>query len=502
MIVKLLSLVFLYFSIHATEPPALYKGRFRPLDVAARLWFQEIHHSSKIDNTTPLDLLWEIHLKGHEKWDGTPLFWIQSARLKNLLGLDLKRSHFSFQEISSHLNKDIEDPEFLRLQNAAKSYIDPPLFLLPSRNNGGEWLPLKNLENGEKNFTAYSQETFHHLKKAFPKRIPLSEELVKAYSTLAETPYVTGFNTALFYPSFHQLNAESLYYQYLFILIVLMFYVCALIAFSLNRTSWGLGCMMVAFGLHSTILAFRCFILGRPPVTNMFETILYVPWIGILVSFCLYIFYKNRWLLFSSSLLSVILLILMHLTGMNNSLDNVQAVLNSQYWLLVHVLMVVGSYGVFLLSGILGHLYLFIYLRQKQETPALQNMARLILQSIYLGVALLIPGTILGGVWAAESWGRFWDWDPKESWAFISICLYLIWIHAYNFHRIHNFGLAIGSIISVQAVIFTWYGVNYILGTGLHSYGFGSGGEIYYTLFLSFEVFFLIGCCWRKKCYV
>lgn len=119
-------------------------------------------------------------------------------------------------------------------------------------------------------------------------------------------------------------------------------------------------------------------------------------------------------------------------------------------------------------------------------------LGQLILQTMYGGTILLVSGTILGGIWAAESWGRFWDWDPKESWAFISSCFYLIWIHAYRFHRIGSFGLAIGAVSGLLAISFTWYGVNYILGTGLHSYGFGSGGEIFYYSFLGIECLFLI----------
>jgi len=100
---------------------------------------------------------------------------------------------------------------------------------------------------------------------------------------------------------------------------------------------------------------------------------------------------------------------------------------------------------------------------------------------------LKVYGNEVGGVWAAESWGRFWDWDPKESWAFISAVIYVTVIHAYRTRKIGMKGLAIGSIIGFNAITFTWYGVNYILGTGLHSYGFGSGGQNYYYLFLITE---------------
>src|SRR5208282_2414510 len=111
---------------------------------------------------------------------------------------------------------------------------------------------------------------------------------------------------------------------------------------------------------------------------------------------------------------------------------NVQAVLNSPYWLTVHVLMVVGSYGAFALSGVLGHYYLFTQaFTGKPQKTHVNLSAQAVLYTMYAGLTLLIPGTILGGVWAAESWGRFWDWDPKESWAFITACVYLLVIHAY-----------------------------------------------------------------------
>jgi ABC-type transport system involved in cytochrome c biogenesis permease subunit len=144
--------------------------------------------------------------------------------------------------------------------------------------------------------------------------------------------------------------------------------------------------------------------------------------------------------------------------------------------------MIVASYGALILGGILGHVYLLKKSQRLEET---------LLQCLYVGIALLIPGTILGGVWAAQSWGRFWDWDPKESWAFISACVYLLVIHAYRFRKIQAKGLAIGSILGLLAISFTWYGVNYILGSGLHTYGFGSGGEWIYYSYLILELAFI-----------
>ena len=225
-----------------------------------------------------------------------------------------------------------------------------------------------------------------------------------------------------------------------------------------------------------------------PPVSNMAETVLYVPWIAVVIGF---VFHKKKTLLAASAMSAALLLLFLpaHIT-----MANVQAVLDSQYWLIVHVLMVVGSYGVFCVSGVCGH----IFLLQKKPSASLEKS---LIQTMYLGTGLLVCGTILGGVWAAESWGRFWDWDPKEAWAFISSGTYLVWIHAYRFKKIGGRGLAAGSIIGLLSITFTWYGVNYILGSGLHSYGFGHGGEFYYYLYLLAELVFLSAIFLKIKIY-
>ena len=231
----------------------------------------------------------------------------------------------------------------------------------------------------------------------------------------------------------------------------------------------------------------------------MYESVLYVPWFGVLVAIALRVLFRNHLLLLAAALTSTILFAILCLTNLNASMDNVQAVLDSQYWLIIHVLMIVGSYAIFLLGGILGHLYLGLLIVKKKESIAMGLISKAILQTMYFGTALIVPGTILGGIWAAESWGRFWDWDPKEAWAFISASVYLIWIHLFTFNKIGTFGLAIGSIIGTLAISFTWYGVNYTLGTGLHNYGFSNGGELYYYLFLLAEVSFLSLCIIKQR---
>ncbi len=396
-----------------------------------------------------------------------------------------------------------------RLQTAGVDFR-----MLPDRHNPSRWYSLRALQLLQynptlhlwqpiKNFTAFSDLTFETAQRHY---IALSDgsgtdanmrglvaALEGGYNELRASHAIPSL------PSQQQLHAEVFYYKFPWGMLAAAIYFLALIACVLSTslklqwiTTTSIALTAVAFIFHTGILALRMYVLQRPPVANMFETVLYVPWVAVAIALVARIWQRTPWALMAACFQACTLLILLELTQLHSGLEPVQPVLNSQFWLTIHVLMVVASYGVFILSGIMGHLYLLG--RALGWQLPYSEIARGILNTLYIGVALLIPGTLLGGVWAAESWGRFWDWDPKESWAFISSCVYLGWIHAYTFRKIGDLGLAIGSIVGLWAISFTWYGVNYILGTGLHSYGFGSGGEHYYYLFLAGEFLFVATC--------
>lgn len=541
----------LFCSLSAGENsfPVSYKGRFRPVDVYSRLWFYDFYHGQKLkgDNRTPEEVMWTMVYQGHQPFDEVPFFWVQLAEIKKSLGLPLTQDRFSYAQL-----QDTKVPDLLPLIAAYRSYQGPVdqrayhaffeqllelktapkeivlllenafplrerlmeagqlLHALPGK--GGQWYPLQalgiqtynpstNSLRLVENFTVYSSANFRRIQNAYLQQdIPtLKAALSQAYLSLAGKTYLKVFGKELTYPSVFQMKMESFYYEAPLVEAAILLYAFTIIAFVLaltlpsTRISYlALAILTAAFLVHTLVLIIRCYILERPPVSNMFETVIYVPWVALIASFAFWLYFRRPIILLASSLCALGLLILLKLTNLNSSMENVQAVLNSQYWLIIHVLLVVGSYGLFILAGILGQIYLGVYCFKKQKSVDMHFLAQSILQTMYLGVALLIPGTILGGVWAAESWGRFWDWDPKESWAFISSCVYLIWIHAYMFNKIGPFGLAVGSVIGLMTISFTWYGVNYILGTGLHSYGFGSGGEGYYYLFLTLELFFII----------
>ncbi|MCB1111491.1 MAG: cytochrome c biogenesis protein CcsA [Chlamydiales bacterium] len=384
---------------------------------------------------------------------------------------------------------------------------------LPGKLSPGEWYDLRalmlqtyNPKTGKwspiRNFTPYTDAQFESIRSAYAEArhsgdiTLLTHALLDAYVSISGTPYLHSANKTLFYPSLLQLYAESIYYRYPWTLILASFYSMVFVSLFLKRRTITFILLIISFLVHSFILMLRCYVLQRPPVSNMYESVLFVPWAAVLLCLTIYWRRPSLTILGVGSIIPLVLSAVLLATGIDQGMENVQAVLDSQFWLTIHVLMVVSSYGTFILSGALGHVYLVRYLLTRKDQP---NLESLILTTLYIGTALLICGTILGGVWAAESWGRFWDWDPKEAWAFISICTYLVGIHCYRFGKIHGYGLALGSIAGLMAISFTWYGVNYILGTGLHSYGFGSGGTSWYIAYLMGEGVFLCTAIGAEK---
>lgn len=186
-----------------------------------------------------------------------------------------------------------------------------------------------------------------------------------------------------------------------------------------------------------------------------------------------------------------------------------QPVLRDNFWLTIHVLTIVSSYAAGALAWGLGLLSLGYYLlgtyreggagRGKQPPAACAELAGFIYKAMQVAVLLLAAGTILGGLWADVSWGRFWGWDPKEVWALVSLLAYLVVLHGRYAGWIGNFGLAAGAVLGAAVIGMSWYGVNFLLGAGLHSYGFGQGGQTEFFTFLILNFALMAAAAWRWR---
>lgn len=261
----------------------------------------------------------------------------------------------------------------------------------------------------------------------------------------------------------------------------------------------GVALAVAAFGLHTTGLILRVLILGRPPVSNMYESVVYMNWVLMAGAGLLALFRRQAVPASIGALVSAVIMIYGDLLPIDSSLEVLVPVLRSNYWLTIHVMTIVSSYGVLGLAMGFGHRHLVLSARRKLNKKEERTSEKLIARTIQIGTLLLGIGTTLGGVWANESWGRFWGWDPKETWALITFLGYLIVLHLHFFRHLSAFALAVSSVVGFQLVLMTWYGVNFVLGRGLHSYGQGSGGAMWIVYYLIAESAFLAWVFWKKK---
>jgi ABC-type transport system involved in cytochrome c biogenesis permease subunit len=169
-------------------------------------------------------------------------------------------------------------------------------------------------------------------------------------------------------------------------------------------------------------------------------------------------------------------------------MDPIVAVLRNNFWLTIHVMTISISYAAFTCAMLIGNFALIRNLMGETRKEVYQSLAHLAYRIIQLGVFLLTAGIILGGWWADYSWGRFWGWDPKETWALIADLGFIAILHARFLGWLRNFGVLAASPIAYLLVIMAWYGVNFILAAGLHSYGFSSGGAMMVSIYVAAQM--------------
>ena len=275
---------------------------------------------------------------------------------------------------------------------------------------------------------------------------------------------------------------KKLYWLYMLAAIFMMIFVIIQIfnptKFTSFMTKVGAVIIIILFLGHTASLIWRWYISGHAPWSDAYESVLYVGWATMF--FGLGFGRKSMLTIASTAFVASFILWAASMNWMNPEIANLQAVLNS-YWLMIHTAVIVASYGPFTLGTILGtvSLLLMIFTNEKNKERMDLNIKELTLineMALTVGMILLAIGTFLGGQWANESWGRYWGWDPKETWALISLIVYAFVIHMRLIPGLRGkwlFNLC--SIIALGSIMFTYFGVNYYL-SGLHAYQ--SGGDI------------------------
>ena len=236
-----------------------------------------------------------------------------------------------------------------------------------------------------------------------------------------------------------------------------------------------IGIIAFLFVLHTVGLAARWYISGHAPWSDAYESMIYVAWatMGMGLAFGR----KSNLTIAATAFVASMILMIAHWNWMDPEIANLVPVLDS-YWLMIHVAVIVGSYGPFALGMILGVISLFLMLitTKKSAQKMRLHVAELTFVNelaLTVGLIMLTIGNFLGGQWANESWGRYWGWDPKETWALISILIYAFVLHMRLVPGLRGKWIySLTSVVAFASIMMTYFGVNFYL-TGLHSYASG-----------------------------
>jgi cytochrome c-type biogenesis protein CcsB len=506
-------------------------GRRKPLDTFSKETLICITGRSTYKDKTgktwrPNDFVLSALTETHD-WKDESMVLISSGQLMEQLGLDKTKRRFSFAQLtgSAELQRLVTEAQALkraekpltRAQQEALSVSDR-LTLLARVMDGRALLIVPAPTNETDPWVDPSGSSKYY---SDAQVAPLRTQLQMVASSYVQGD---GFNLSRaanqlredlrvlspsIYPRDQQLRLEYFYNHFEAFYRAIWCYGIALVILitahlrKRARALQSIGVAVAILGLafQAAGIVMRCMIAARPPVTNMYESII---WVSFAVSFFGMIFfvrYRAPIYLLAALPVTLIALLLVHQMpiAMPSSIDPLVPVLRDNFWLTIHVLTITLSYAAFALAMGFGHILLWRYARNPAAARADAPMHFWLYRVLQLGVLLLAAGTILGGVWANYSWGRFWGWDPKETWALIALLCYIVALHGRLAGWWTQFGLAVASVVCFLAVLMAWYGVNFVLGKGLHSYGFGIGGETYVAIFVLLDLLFVAFAIWRYR---
>ena len=517
------------------------EGRVKPFDTFARETLQLIYGREKFkkiilkkkpDGT---EVKWTARLEAvdiimmwilwPEEWKVQDIIQIRHSGLREALGLDEEtKIYFSplalinnqkFPLLSQELHSKVQSREKLNPYFQAVQTLESQLGVFMGiaqgkiprvmpQLEGDNWLSISELqeEDGKAFYTivdSFISYAATHIAQVKKEKGTYKEGSLKGAVESFRSRVREKFPDK--YGRKDLLRAEVHYEKMQPFMVAWLLYLMAVFffgAFQVSRKGliYKVGWAFVWLGMlvHTYGMGLRVFIQQRPPVGTMYETVIWVPWVALICAMVLECQKKRGIILMCAALVSVLCLMISDLAPvvLNDSMQPLEPVLRDNFWLLTHVIIIVSSYGAFFLSFALADVVLFHFLRGEEKyRQEIKEGVNAIYRAIQVGFVLLAAGTILGGVWADYSWGRFWGWDPKETWAFIALMGYLAILHGRLAGWFKDFGMAAGAVLGFSLVIMAWYGVNFVLGAGLHSYGFGAGGVEYVSGFVALHFLYL-----------
>ncbi len=474
------------------------KGRTKPLFTLSNDILRKVARESKLDGFTPMQVFLGVYLD-FDNWKDVPMIRVSNKDLQKSLGISVNRVAFSdlvnfdnggSYKLTEGINKAYSkapgertktDKEIMKVDERVNIlymiYTGNFLKIFPLHDDSHNWAsPDEALK------TAMNREDSTYLKNIIPllaEALHTNNLQTAKQVTTSVIDYQKKF-ARYDLPPDSKSKAEYLYYRLMIFEKLFPFYATIgllmltgliimvlrgrnKISLFVKLLSWVL---FGAFLFHTFGLGLRWYISGHSPMSNGYESMIFISWVTLLAGF---IFSrKSVFALSATAVLAGMTLMVAHLSFMDPEITNLVPVLQS-YWLTLHVSVITGSYGFLGLGAILSIITMILLsLADKNNmdriSDTIDELVVINYRTLTLGLYLLTIGTFLGAVWANESWGRYWGWDPKETWSLITIIIYSIVIHSRNIpgmKDIYTFNLL--SLFAFSSVLMTYFGVNYYL---------------------------------------
>ncbi len=492
-------------------------GRIKPVDTIAHEVLSKVAKSSKFQGQNANQILLGMIINPN-LWQTIPVIKVHHPKVKELLGIDKHAKYASFDDFFKKdgekeykLIKQIENAKRKkasqlsqfekdlikvdeRLNICYMVYTGDILKIFPfvedknkkwfSPNTALMYFPKEQGQSIQNILGDYFEGVQHGLKSGDWTKANEGVDKIKTYQVQyanALIPSPSRVKAEIYFNKFQIFF--KLFPVYLLLGFALLFSIFFKILFpSINLArvkTFVFVAYMFAFGAHTVGLGMRWYISAHPPWSDGYESMVYIAWAlalaGILFS------KKSPISLALTAILSGISLFVAHLSWMDPQITNLVPVLKS-YWLSIHVSVITASYGFLGLCALLGFFTLILFILRNPKKNDARNLeidkniveaTKINEMSMILGLSLLTIGNFLGGIWANESWGRYWGWDAKETWALISILIYAAVVHIRFVPKLNSqYFFALFSSFAYWSIIMTYFGVNFYL-SGMHSYAAG-----------------------------
>lgn len=478
-------------------------GRMKPLDTQNREVLNKLTGKSSWEGMSANQVVLGIFSRP-ELWKKVNIIRVKTPKLREKLGVDKKQKLVKFTNFFDDkgvykLTKEVERAN--KLVPSRRGTYERDLIKVDERLNiffmtsRGVLLTIFPLPNNERNKWVDFKSMFSMVDNSKLKRATsrlLDDAYNRQYSRgFSHIDTIKAYQKELgksVYPNEQKLSVEiwfnniALFFKlsmaYLLFGLLLLIYGLSsmfynrLIANKVKRVISVVAVLL--FAIHTFGIGVRWYIGGYAPISNTYETMLYIAYASVLAG--VLFLRKSTIALSASFMMAGIFIFAAYLGEIDPEITNLVPVLKS-YWLSVHVSVITASYGFFGVGAILGLITLILFMLRDQTRPHIErhikNVRHINEVALTLGLTLLVIGNFLGGIWANESWGRYWGWDPKETWAYISILVYVMVLHLRlikPWYSVYLFSVA--SVVSFFSILMTYFGVNFYL-AGMHSYATG-----------------------------